>query len=378
MRIGINGRHLGPGKTGVGRYLQNLLRVWGQEAHGHEFLVYYSSENPTAEDRALLAQPTIQARRVPRPLGSYHLWHNVALPRALVRDRVDCFFSPDYFCPVVLPRHLPRCLTIHDVSYIVHPEWYSWQYRVYCTVNSVWPARRADLIFTISEFQRDSIIRATGVASPQIRVTPLAADPSFHPAPDRSSLTLPPGVSGPYFLFVGMIFNRRHIVESLNAFEQFVQRTGNNQFQFVIRGSDATRPAQGIAQRAAAINRRLDRTAVVLLPHLPDAALTALYQASTAFLYPSSYEGFGLPVLEAMACGIPTITVRASAIPEVAGDAAIYVDPLDVGGLSRILERVVSDDTWVQELRRLSLAQASRFSWKRTAHDTLKAIESVA
>lgn len=378
MRIGINGQYFGPGKTGVGRNISNLLSLWGNTAHAHEFWVYYSDEELDAEDAAVLGTPNVHGVHLPRPFGThwFHLWYNISLPRALARDRVDCFFSPDYFCPVVLPRHLLRCLTIHDVSYIVHPEWYSWQYRMYCTVNSVWPARRADCILTASEYQRQEIIRYLKIIPERVHVTARAADLRFRPAGAQASTPLPSGITGPFFLFVGMIFNRRHVVEALDAFERFARRTRDRTTQFVLRGKDLTLPAQHIAEKSRAINARLGRNAVIQLPFVSDETLITLYQRAAGFLYLSTYEGFGLPVLEALACGTPTVTVHATAIPEAAGEAAVYVDPEDPEALSRVLERLINDTAWVQTLRQESLAQARQFTWARTARETLDAIES--
>lgn len=376
MRIGINGRILVPGRTGVGRYLENLLRIWARNP-AHRFLVYHTDDPLEPTNRELLATGSLEDRPVPRPWGSYHLWHNVALPRALVRDHADFFFSPDYFAPMTLPRGLPFSLTVHDVSYLAHPEWFSWQYRIYCALNSTRPARRAPLLFTISEFQRTEIVRRLSVPQDRVVVTPLAADPRFRPGDgsplDGSRL----GITGPYFLYVGLIFNRRHIPETLTAFERMVQRTGHPTVQFLLRGLNQTRPHQDIDRQILEINTRLGRRAVVSLPYLPDPVLAALYQHAVAFLYPSTYEGFGLPILEALACGTPTVTVRATSIPEVAGEAAVYVDPTNTAGFANALERLLTGAAWRAELRTRSLAQAARFSWERTARATLSVLESV-
>ena len=138
MRIAINGRHLGKNKTGVGRYLLSILEIWAKEAPKHEFFVYYSSEILQKEDLAVFENSNnIVPRKVPRPLktNSFLLWYIFSLPRAVRKDKIDFFFSPDYFLPPFL-RDIPSSMTIHDVSYLAHPEWFSIPYRVYCQIFS--------------------------------------------------------------------------------------------------------------------------------------------------------------------------------------------------------------------------------------------------
>ncbi len=376
MKIGINGRYLGPNKTGVGRYLYNLLKVWSSNARGHEFFVYYSSEKLQPEDQALAERGhTVRLQHVPRPMrtGSFHLWYNISLPRAVMRDGIDFFFSPDYFLPP-LRRTIKRSLTIHDVSYLSHPDWFPPLYRMYCQLYSKRPARTADAVFTVSDFSKREIVKFTRTPEHRVIVTPEAADPSFRPSGVRRALSNF-GIEKSYFLFVGKIFNRRHVDAALHAFKRYLASSRDTTTRFVIRGADETHPRIDIRGIAEKINADVGRDAVIFPEYVSDEDLVALYQQATGFFYLSDYEGFGLPIIEAMACGTPTVTVRSTSIPEVGGDAAIYVDPRRIDDIAAVMQQLVSDREWVGRIKDASLRQAGLFSWEDTATRTLEAIE---
>lgn len=376
MKIGINGRHLGPNKTGVSRYLLSLLQEWQRAPRGHQFFVYTSTEKLEPEDEALFVSGSpIIHRRIPRPIGtnSFHLWYNWSMPRTMIRDGINWFFSPDYFCPPFFPRSIRRSMTLHDISFFTHPAWFPLVYRLSCELYSRRPAKHADLIFTISDFSKKEIINEYGIPSQHILITPLAAENKFSPGLYTPSPISE--ISGPFFLFVGKILNRRHIKEMLLAFKSYLRQQSDISTQFIIRGRDETHPAQDIKQLVSEINSEMDRAAVIMLDYCDDRQLIQLYRNTQAFFYLSTYEGFGLPVLEALACGTPTVTVKETSIPEVAGEAAVYVDPTNIGELRRVMSRLLTDTPWTSDLRCRSVAQARKFSWENTANATLRAIE---
>lgn len=376
MNVGINGRHLGPNKTGVGRYLFSLLQQWQHDSHGHRFFVYTSTEQLEPEDQTLfVAGSPIIHHHIPRPFqtNSFHLWYNWSLPQAMAKDDIDWFFSPDYFCPPFLRRRIGRSMSIHDASFLSHPEWFPWLYRLSCQVYSRYPASQANIIFTLSEFARREILQQYRVDPGKVIVTPLAADPKF--SPDQMQPLLIPDLGTAYFLYVGKILNRRHVRELLLAFRSYLIDNSDTKIQLVIRGQDETHPPQHIEQLIASINAELGRPAVVCPAFCNDQQLVQLYRNARAFFYLSTYEGFGLPVLEALACGTPTVTVRASSIPEVAGEAAVFVDPMNAEQLQTTIRRLASDEPWVSELRRRSRLQVKRFSWATTSDRILEAIE---
>lgn len=378
MKIGINGRYLGPNKTGVGRYLYNLLKVWSSNQHGHEFIVYYSNEQLQPEDRALAERGhSVIFRHLSRPFrtNSFHLWYNFSLPRTIISDGIDFFFSPDYFLPP-LRKSIHRSLTVHDVSYLSHPEWFPFMYRIYGQLYSKRPARTADIVFTVSQFSKQEILKNIEIPEQRVVVTSEAADTTFRSSGVQGALSNF-GFKKAYFLFVGKIFNRRHVDAALHAFTRYLASSRDTTTQFVIRGNNETRPRIDILGIAKKINADFNRDAVIFPGYISDEELVTLYQQATGFFYLSSYEGFGLPVLEALACGVPTVTVRGSSITEVAGEAGIYVEPTDIEGLKYIMNRLITDPAWVTSVRNRSIQQAQRFSWQKTATETLLAIEKV-
>lgn len=377
MRVGINGRHLGPNKTGVGRYLLSLLNEWASSDKEHEFFVYYGNEELQTEDRAPFEKnPHMHLRHVRRPLGSFHLWYNFSLPAALHRDKIDVFFSGDYFLPFFRLRGMRTCMTIHDVSYLAHPKWFPPLYRLYCALFSKRKAAHADVIISVSDYSKKEILKYTQAQAQNVYVIHEAASDTFSlkKVTDRA---LPSDISLPYFLFVGKILNRRHVWELIRAFKLFSEQVPYPQAHLLLRGDNETNPHQDIEGLANGLNRELKRDAVRFLPRISDQELATLYQSTAGFFYLSSYEGFGLPVLEALACGAPTVTVRASSIPEVAGDAALYVDPTDEKEIALIMQRLLQDQSWLSEIREKSIEQAKKFSWEKAARQTLEIMETV-
>lgn len=377
MKIGLNGRYLGPDKNGVARYLFSLLEQWSLHAKHHTFYVYNPSIRLDVADEAIFQDHShMILRTLPRPFftHSFHLWYNWTLPRAIRDDGIDFFFSPDYFLPP-LPKRLCTSMTIHDVSYLAHPEWFPLYYRAYCWLYSRRPAARTNCLLTVSEYSKQEILRYIPIPESRIRVTPEAVDPKFRPGSRDTDALSALGINKPYFLFVGKILNRRHLLETLQAFQIFLRLPGAPTFQFAIRGKNETSPRQDIESFVKSINQEFGEKTVVFLPYLEDAKLIKCYQGAHAFFYLSSYEGFGLPVLEALATGTPTVTMSTTSIPEVAGDAAFYVDPKDASGIAQLMYRLATDNMFRSQSTEKSLVQARRFSWENTARDTLAIIE---
>lgn len=369
MHIGLNGRYLGTNKTGVGRYLLSLLQEWRRNPQGHTFTVYVSDEVLTPEDQDLFrGQSPIRLRRIPRPLHtrSYHAWYNWTLPRAMLQDHVDWFFSPDYFSPLYLPPKIRRSQVLHDVSFLAHPNWFSLPFQVYCQIWSKRPATTADLLFAVSEYSKFEIQKYISVPEKKIIVAHGAAEPKFQPASIPSKIELY-GLHGPFFLYVGKILNRRHVPQLLEAFMRVAQEHAEVPVQLLIRGANETHPYINIEERIRSINSTLGREAIVYPKYISDSNLIGLYQSALGFCYLSTYEGFGLPILESLSCGTPVITVNATSIPEVAGDAGLYVDPTSVDQIAEQLRLLLTNESFRHERKVMSLKQSKNFSWGNTA-----------
>jgi len=377
MRIGIDGRSLERERTGVARYLLSLLRVWAKEHQAHEYYLYFEHEVPVDP---LLDEACFTTRLPARlPVLKQNirqlLWEQTVLPLAARRDRVDLLFSPGYTLPALIGG--ASAVTIHDVSYEAHPEWsrvaQRWRLRMFSRLA----ARRARVVLTDSQFSRQELLKYYRLPASKVRAIPLAADDYFRQlsaSEARKAVTRRFGFEENYLLFVGSIFSRRHIPTLLEAFELALKDGGPA--SLVLVGADSLRGSFDLSRAIEVLNLRLGRRAVVHFPRVEDDELLSLYNAATAFIFLSDYEGFGLTLLEAMACGTPVISARTSSIPEVVGDAALLVsDPSDLVEVSRAILAVSGDAERRDHMIRMGLEQAARFSWRRCAEDTLRVLE---
>jgi glycosyltransferase involved in cell wall biosynthesis len=284
-------------------------------------------------------------------LPGRRLWSQGRLCRELWRARPDLFFAPSHVVPFLAPG---RALTVvHDLAFELHPEAYGRAALAYLRLTTRWAERRCRLLVTVSHATAGDLARLHGVDPARLRVVPLGGGgPPACPPPAgavRARLAAL-GVDRPFVLHVGRVEPRKNQVTALEAVERLPD------LLLVSVGSvvDA-----GMAARLTASPRCRQ------LGRLPDADVEALYAAARALVFPSLYEGFGLPLLEAMRRGVPVVTAAVSSLPEVGGDAAVYVDdPLDAAALAAAIERALADR---DRLTRLGRERAGTFTWDRTA-----------
>jgi glycosyltransferase involved in cell wall biosynthesis len=357
MRIGFDGRSLDAPAGGVRRYAIELLNAFGRIAPDHE-LVLFGARHHRIPGRA---EYRAARRLAPTNLG----WSLVDLPRAVRTTSLDLFHAPAYTAP--LRGVHPLVLTIHDVSYERHPEWYPyrrdalrrWFYRRSALV--------ADRIVTDSEFSRREIHAAYSIPLDRISVIPLGVGPPF--TDQRAATSLPPGVREPYVLHVGDLHPRRNLRMLVRAISRLAS---SNAPMLVLAGQDR-------GERAALMEEAATRRVTLhFTSPVDDSKLAELYARSAAFVYPSRYEGFGLPLLEAMACGAPVVAARASSIPEVVGDAGILADPDSDDDFGQAIARVLGDGSTADDLRRAGRSRAAEFTWERTARLTVDVYRQLA
>lgn len=365
---------------GVGRYLWNLLREWSRNLSGSDpaidgvkslridLFLYFKNEIP--KDVDYTDDCTNDARWHSQVLNSqsnalFKHWH---LPRAAEKDKVDVLFCPDYVLPFFLDSRIKTAVTIHDIIYEAKPNEYSWPSiadKILLKWASKQSAKRADIIFVPSEFTKSEILKYYRINPEKIAVTPLAPDPIFQEV----------DISGKnkYILFVGSIFNRRFLPQCIQGFTQFARN--HPDFRFSIIGKNRTKPFQDIATLVAHANRELGGEAVIWKDYASDEDLVHLYNGAFATLWLSSYEGFGLPVLESMACGTPVITSRGGSLTEVGGDAAIYVEhPENPEKISSALDYLAEDQMHYRKVAERGLSWVKRFSWQKCASQTLRCL----
>jgi glycosyltransferase involved in cell wall biosynthesis len=359
LRVGFDGRALASPAAGVRRYASSLLPALA--ALGEVELVILGG------DAASLPRGVAhvdEPRHPPTNAG----WSLVGLPRAARRARIDVLHAPAYTAP--LWGAPPIVLTVHDVSYARRPEWYPYRRDLVRRAFYRRSARGARMILTDSEFSAGEIVAAYGIERERIIVARLGVDGRFTPGSGAEACELPQEISGPFVLHVGDLHERRNLATVVDAVIGARRHFGGaSAVSLVLAGVDR---GVGDALCAIAAGAGLPE-AVVKLGSVGEDLLLSLYRCASALVYPSLYEGFGLPVLEAMACGTPVIASMAASIPEVLGDAGFLLDPLDVPAWKDAIVNVVNDEDRRAEMRAKGLARAAEFTWARTAELTLRA-----
>ena len=261
----------------------------------------------------------------------------------------DLFFSPGYNSPLFC--NSPFIFTVHDLNHIDRPENSSPLKRLYYRTVLKRACHRAASILTVSEFSRGRIVEWSGVPPEKVVNVGCGVDPEFHPG------VAPYAFPFPYILCVS---NRKRHKNEFRLIAAFAQARIDAEIRLVLTG-------ESTAELKNYIDRYHVAPRVQFTGMVPDAQLPSLYRSAEALVFPSLYEGFGLPLLEAMACGTPAVTANSSALPEVAGGAALLVDPNSVEQIAQAMERIVGDSSLRQQLREKGLARASQFTWAKTA-----------
>ena len=360
MIVGFDATTLNGNLSGVGYYTARLMESLANGAGEGTLDRIVALSNRAV---ALPEGGRIQAWDADRlPVRS--LWMQVVLPGILRRLRPDLVHYTNYLAPVA--AGVPYVVSVHDMTLSVVPECHTLKKRLLTARLLPLVARRARLVLTPSRSTRDDVVRLLGIDPARVRVIPYAASPRFRPAGRDDA---PPRAAGedPYFLYVGTLEPRKNLARALRAFAKVSRRLPAH--RFVIVGQRGWKYGEILreAVRADCPGR------VVLTGYVPESELPALYAHATAFVYPSLYEGFGLPVVEAMACGTPILTSRSSSLREIAEGAALLVDPRDEGEISRGLECLAADEGLRAELRRRGLERAAEYSWDRTGRETVAA-----
>lgn len=297
------------------------------------------------------------------------VWMQLVLPGILKRLRPDVVHYTNYLAPV--RAQVPYAVSIHDMSLSLMPQFHTLKKRLLTSRLVPIVARGARLVLTPSENTRRDVIRLLRLDPGRVRVIPYAPAPTFRPVASGRERLRALGLEGPYFLYVGTLEPRKNLVRALRAFARVA--SGLPGHRFVIVGQRGWK-YDAVLQEAS---RDELRGRVDLLGYVAEAELPILYSHATAFVYPSLYEGFGLPVVEAMACGTPVLTSRSSSLTEIAEGSALLADPLDEAALADGLRALATDEALRADLRARGLAQAATFSWERTGRETAQAYREV-
>jgi glycosyltransferase involved in cell wall biosynthesis len=364
MIIGIDAsRAAYPQRTGTENYSLFLIRALLDLDTEHRFRLYFN----LAPQRGLFPAERAELRMIPFP----RLWTHVRLSLEMATRTPDVLFVPAHVLPLVHPSR--SVVTVHDLGYIHYPEahtrWDRW-YLQWSTSYNVHHARR---VIADSQATKGDLIKYCSAAPDEIHVIYPGYDRAFAPVRDPSRLAAVReryGLTNAYAIHVGTLQPRKNLSTLLNAFAVVAQQRAELHLALVGKKGWLYEPLYAQAQRLGLQQR------VHFIGYVPREDLPALLTAARVFLLPSLYEGFGLPVLEAMACETPVICSNVSSLPEVAGDAAILLDPRDTSAWAEALERLLGDESLRATLAERGLRQVTRFCWEQCAQQTLAVLEA--
>ena len=363
MHIGFDAHSIGAGLGGNETYASNLIEALAEVDTRNRYTLYVTKQE--AVDRYARRWPNVSVRKtLPHtPLIRIPL----TLAAELRRRPVD-ILHVQYTAPPLAP--CDTVVMIHDLSFEHIPETFkrrSWM-QMRLTVRRT--ARSASHIVTDSEYSRQDILRTYRLPPERVTTTPLAASSRFKPVNDRRVLEKY-SIAGDYILAVGSIQPRKNIARLIRAYTLMLSQHPGP--KLVIVGKQAWLSEETL--KAAALSSA--RESIVFTGYVPESDLAALYTGALCFAYPSFFEGFGIPLLEAMRCGTPTITSDRTSLPEVVGDASLLIDPFDEQSIADGLRRVISDAALREQLRSRGFVQSSLFDWRETARRTLGVYEQV-
>lgn len=363
MRIGIDAHAIGSQLTGNETYIKNLILALAEIDQDNEYILFFT--RPDVAKQWEHRFPNVHVRVV-RPHTPY-VRIPLSLPIVLFGVGVD-LLHVQYTAPPMC--RVPFVVTIHDLSFEHFPQFFTPKERFFFKRTIPRTARRAVKVLTVSEFSRRDLIQTYGLPPEKVVVTPNGVGAEFRPIRDEvvlKNLKKKYGIEREYLLSVGNLQPRKNLARLIKVYTRLRDSVEDFRCQLVLVGRRAWL-YKHIFHEAHQSQYRGD---VILTDYVPEADLPGLYSGALAFVYPSIFEGFGLPVLEAMACGTPVITSNSSSLPEVVGQAGLMVDPFDEEALARAILRVVEDAQLRAQLSAQGWRQAAKFSWRRTAELTL-------
>ena len=360
MRIGIDVRKLHD--YGIGTYVRNLLTHLDRLDHETEYVLLCQPA-----DRELADGLGDNFRTVTQPAGPYSISEQIRIPIQLTRERIDLFHAPHYTLPALTPCR--SIVTIHDCIHLRFPQYLPSRFAYRYARAMFWSAtHRCDCILTVSETSKRDILSFFDVPAEKIVVIPNAIEDRYWTRPPDEAIRKVREryqLHAPFLLYAGNIKPHKNLERLLDAFYRVRQR-GFKDVTLLIIGDEITR----YVKLRRAVHRYQLHRHVRFLGFVPGETLQILYHLAAAFVFPSLYEGFGLPPLEAMASGTPVVTSNVSALPEVVGDAAMLVDPEQADSIADGVIRVLSDEPLRADLVRKGLARARQFSWDRSVRRT--------
>ncbi|NWG04931.1 MAG: glycosyltransferase family 4 protein [Syntrophaceae bacterium] len=375
MKILLNGLSLAYPISGVGQYTLQLGRSLKALLGNGNIFWFGNNElgygQEYSEPIGLNIIDRVQCqykkglRKVPGLKNLGHLWRDHQF-RSYVRKVTPSLYHETNYAPFHFD-HGPTIVTLCDLSFVRHPEWHPKDRVKHLENFCLKKISQVKAIITISEFSRKEILNLLNIDPIQIHVTPLGIDQSFHPAGNRLE-----GLPNQYILFLGNLEPRKNLPRLMKAYQSLPQ-TLKRRYPLVIAGASGWHTHE--LKQVLRLFQRGERP--ILTGYVSQGFLPDLYRGASLFVYPSLYEGFGLPVLEAMASGVPVITSNSTSLPEVVGDGGLLVNPYDVDLLREAMRELLEDEKKRREMIERSLVRAKLFSWDKCARQTLAVYEKV-
>ncbi len=363
LKIAVNTRFLIEDKLeGMGRFTKETLQRITQNYPQHQFYFLFDRSNYDTFLFANNITPIILSPPARHPLLWYY-WFEHAVPKALNKIKPDMFLSPDGFAS--LKTQVPTLSVFHDIAFEHYPQFVPFLNRKFYQYYSPKYAKKVERIATVSQFSKKDIIEKYNIAADKIDVVYNGANPSCKPLnPTQKAVVLQQYTQGcPYFIFISAVHPRKNLARILQAFEMLKQQTQSHT-KLVVAG----RMAWQNSHLKAILNDMQHRDAVIFTGHLPIIEVEKLTASALALCYTSLFEGFGLPILEAMYAETPVITSNVSSMPEVAGDAALLVDPTETEDIYKAMFQIEQQPALRKQLIEKGKIQRSQFTWQRTAN----------
>jgi glycosyltransferase involved in cell wall biosynthesis len=368
VRIAIDARKLHD--YGIGTYVRNLLKQLARQDRDTEYVLLCRPE-----DCGLAAQLGGNFRAVAERSRPYSIREQVSVPLDLRRERIDLFHAPHYVLPPLAPTR--SVVTIHDCIHLMFPQYLRNRVAWWYARTFLWAAtRRSDRVLTVSEASKRDILRFFNIPPDKIAVIYNGIDDLFWTAPDEEEVVRVRErfqLTAPFVLYAGNIKPHKNLERVIDAFFR-LRRDDLGELKLLIIGDEVSK----YATLRRAVHRYKLHKHVRFLGFVPDRTLAVLYRLADVFVFPSLYEGFGLPPLEAMASGTPVVTSNVSSLPEVVGDAAILVDPYDADAIAGGIRMVLTDARLRAGLRERGRARAREFSWERSVARIREIYQEVA
>ena len=366
LRIGIDVHSIGSQNGGNQTYYHELVRALAETPREHHFILYYTKRG------ALTSIGEQDSVRLTRLWPSHRLLRiPLTLPWLAQHDRLDIFHA-QYIVPPLL--NCKTVTTIPDIAYEHFPQFFPFQQKAWLKTLVPRSARRADHIITVSEHSKRDLIGTYGIEEHKITVTYEGAGAAFRPIDRQQAkhrLAHRYQIVDDFILYVGRLQARKNIGRLVGAYSR-LRKSGYGHKLVLVGKADS--PFQPVLSRIRELRLEND---ILLRGYVPDEDLPCFYSAADVFVYPSFYEGFGLPVLESMACGTPVVTSQGSSLDEIAGNAALFIDPLDEQSITDALKQLLGDPQLARRLAQDGLRRSRKFSFRTAAQQTIDVYERV-